>query len=355
MASSVVSFRSLKSLLDGAISEIADPRAPSNATSYRLRDALLGAFGCFFMQSESFLDYQRQLNSRHGKDNAQSLFGLEQIPSVEQIRNILDRIPSSSLSGVFEQVYAQLHACGYLSRFEALDGHLLVALDGTEYYSSQRIGCPCCSQRKARNGFVTYSHKAILPTIVSPHQAAVVSLAPVFITPQDAHAKQDSEPAAAKRWLKHSLKRLTYQPITLLGDDLYSRQPMCEAVLAEQADFIFTCLRESHPVLYDWIDFNASKGKVASFEWQPSQTHADEHWQIRYLTDVPLNGSETPLSVNWCELTIRRTTDERVLYRNSWVTSHRVDSHPQIVSNSKFQRPDTRVCLRRVCYGLGRL
>jgi len=63
MTSSVVSFRSLKSLLDGAISEIADPRAPSNATSYRLRDALLGAFGCFFMQSASFLDYQRQLNS----------------------------------------------------------------------------------------------------------------------------------------------------------------------------------------------------------------------------------------------------------------------------------------------------
>ncbi|MEL6136988.1 MAG: hypothetical protein AAFR42_06215 [Cyanobacteria bacterium J06628_6] len=87
MASLVVSFRSLKSLLNDAISKIADPRAPSNATSYSMRDTLLGAFGCFFMQSESFLDYQRQLNSRHGKDNAQNLFGLEQIPSVEQIRN----------------------------------------------------------------------------------------------------------------------------------------------------------------------------------------------------------------------------------------------------------------------------
>ncbi|MEM6352443.1 MAG: ISNCY family transposase [Cyanobacteria bacterium P01_D01_bin.14] len=331
MASSVVSFRSLKSFLDGAIREMADPRAPSNATSYSLHDALLGAFGCFFMQSASFLDYQRQLNSRHGKDNAQSLFGLEQIPSIEQIRNILDRIPSSSLSEVFAQVYGQLHECGYLRRFEVLGGHLLVALDGTEYSSSQSIGC-CCSTRKHHNGLVTYSHKAILPTVVSPHQAAVVSLAPVFITPQDGHAKQDSEPAAAKRWLKQSLKQLTHhQPTTLLGDDLYSRQPMCEAVLAEQADFIFTCLRESHPVLYDWIDFTASNGNVASFEWQPPEQRTDEVWRIRYLADVPLNDSETPLSINWCELTVRRTSDECVLYRNSWVTSHRFDSHPQVI------------------------
>lgn len=330
MHSSVVSFRSLKSELDEAISAIADPRQPSNATSYSLRDVVLGAFGCFFMQSASFLDYQRQLNSRHGKDNAQSLFGLGQIPSVEQIRNILDQILASHLSGVFEQVYGRLYECGYLKGFEVLDGHLLVALDGTEYYSSQTLSCPCCSQRKSRNGTVTYSHKAILPTLVSPHQSAVVSLAPVFITPQDGHTKQDSEPAAAKRWLKQSLKRIAHQPITLLGDDLYSRQPMCETVLAEQADFIFTCLSQSHPVLSDWIDFNTGNGKVSAFEWQPPQ-RTDEVWQIRYLSDVPLNGSETALSVNWCELTVRRSTDERVLYCNSWVTSHNFDSHQKVI------------------------
>ncbi len=48
------------------------------------------------MQNESFLEYQRQLNSRCGRDNAQSLFGLVNIPTIEQIKNILDRIAKAS-------------------------------------------------------------------------------------------------------------------------------------------------------------------------------------------------------------------------------------------------------------------
>lgn len=325
------SFNSLLLILSGVVEEIADPRQPSNASRYSLADAMLGAFGAFFMQSASFLEYQRQLHSRHGKDNAQSLFGVNKIPSIEQIRNILDRIPASALQRAFEQVYQALHRCGYLSQFEVLGGHLLVALDGTEYHSSQTIHCPCCSKRKASNGRVTYSHKAILPAIVSPGKHTVVSLAPVFITPQDGHDKQDSEQAAAKRWLNQSLNALAHPPVTVLGDDLYSRQPMSQAVLDQQADFIFTCLRESHPVLYDWIDFNASSGKVASLEWQPSANDSADVWQIRYLSDVPLNGSDADFTVNWCELTVVRSTDATVLYRNSWVTSHTFDSAQTVI------------------------
>lgn len=77
-----LSFDSLLGSLSSAIEEMGDPRQPSNATSYSVKDAVMGAFSAFFMQSESFLDYQRQLNSRSGRDNAQSLFGLAQIPSV---------------------------------------------------------------------------------------------------------------------------------------------------------------------------------------------------------------------------------------------------------------------------------
>ena len=330
MSISPLSLDSMLTRLDGTISSMADPRRPSNGTKYELRDAVLGAFGAFFMQSESFLDYQQQLNSRHGKDNAQSLFGLMQVPSIEQIRNILDPIPASSLSGVFESIYDQLYQCGYLRQFEVLDSHLLIALDGTEYHSSQTINCPCCSVRKSRNGQVTYSHKAILPAVVSPHQSAVVSLPPAFIEPQDGHHKQDCEQTAAKRWLKQYGKRLAHQPITLLGDDLYSRQPMCEAVLSEAADYIFVCLPESHRVLYDWIDFQAAQDQVPSLEWQPAHGKRDERWHIRYLSNVPLNSKGTDFTVNWCEVTVFDPNDDSIVYRNSWVTSHPLNSPEQV-------------------------
>jgi hypothetical protein len=73
-----------------AIAPIKDLRQPSNATKYGLSDAILGGFAVFFMQCESFLEHQRQMASRCGQDNAQTLFGLQQVPTVPQIRNILD-------------------------------------------------------------------------------------------------------------------------------------------------------------------------------------------------------------------------------------------------------------------------
>jgi len=87
----------LLGFLQSAIAQVKDPRQPSNATQYSLKDAFLGAFSVFFMQCESFLEHQRQMQSRHGRNNAQSLFGLEQIPTHPQIRNILDQTAAKSL------------------------------------------------------------------------------------------------------------------------------------------------------------------------------------------------------------------------------------------------------------------
>ena len=78
--------------LQQAIKEAKDPRKESNAKRYELKDIILGAFSVFYMQCESFLEHQRQMQSRKGKDNAQSIFGLEQIPTMLQIRNVLEPI-----------------------------------------------------------------------------------------------------------------------------------------------------------------------------------------------------------------------------------------------------------------------
>ena len=99
-----LSFSLLLGYLSAGLTGIVDPRRASNATCYSLKDIVLGTFSAFFMQSESFLEYQRQLNSRHGRDNAQTLFGLERIPTVEQMRNVLDGIAAERLFKVFEWI-----------------------------------------------------------------------------------------------------------------------------------------------------------------------------------------------------------------------------------------------------------
>ena len=88
----------------------------------------------FFTQSPSFLDYQRRMQRRPGQNNAQSLFGVHQIPSDNQIRNLLDPVPPETLFPVVAEISEGLYHGGYLQPFRSLFKTLLVAFDGTEVF-----------------------------------------------------------------------------------------------------------------------------------------------------------------------------------------------------------------------------
>lgn len=316
-----LSFIALIAYLNRAILQMKDPRQASNGRKYNLSDAVLAAFSLFFMQSASFLEHQRHMDSNHGKSNAQTLFGMIKIPTVPQIRNILDGISATAISSVFNWVYQDLKQEGHLKPFEYLNG-ILIALDGTQYFTSQKLNCKCCSSRTHKNGTLTYFHSAILPVIVAPEQSQVISLAPEFITPQDGHEKQDCEVAAVKRWLKAHAPEFKGQSVTLLGDDLYSHQPMCQDILAVEMDFIFTCLPTSHPVLDDWLQYLDGIGDVKTLEVKLWHQNSRQVYQYRYVNGVPLRDSQPSMLVNWCELLLTRESDGKVLYTNTFITSH---------------------------------
>jgi hypothetical protein len=316
-----LSFGALIAYLNRAIVDMKDPRLASNGTKYTLKDAVWGAFSVFFMQSESFLEHQRHMDSRQGKSNASTIFGMIKIPTVPQIRNILDGISAAVLAGVFNEVYQALRREGHLKPFEYLGG-LLVALDGTQYFDSHKLSCQCCSSRTHKNGTVTYFHSAILPVIVAPGESQVISLAPEFITPQDGQEKQDCEVAAAKRWLKTHAPEFQGQPITLLGDDLYSHQPMCEQVISSGMNFVFTCLETSHTALYDWLKYLDGIGEVKKLQVKQWNKNSREIYSYRYVNRIPLRDSQPAIDVNWCELIITRASDGKILYENAFITRH---------------------------------
>lgn len=329
-----LSFETLMAYLHRAIAQIQDPRQPSNATQYQLSDVISGAFSAFFMQCDSFLEHQRQMSSRCGQDNAQTLFGLIRVPSDAQIRNVMDPIPSAQFHGIFDWVYQALKRGGFLKPYESLGGHLLVTLDGTQYHSSNKVHCECCSSRIHKNGTVNYFHSAILPVIVAPGKAEVIALAPEFITPQDGSEKQDCELNAAKRWLAKSADCFEGQLLTLLGDDLYSRQPLCETILATGNNFIFTCLPESHEKLYDWLDYLEPIGEVKTLVIQQYSQKTKDLYHYRYVNQVPLRDTQPALLVNWCELILTRESDGKILYKNAFITQHILDEQtvPTVVA-----------------------
>jgi hypothetical protein len=313
------SFAVLLQFIENSITRFPDLRSGKN-TVYQIRDAVLSAFSVFFMQCPSFLAHQKAMGTRKGKNNAESVFGIHKIPTDTHIRNILDPISPRLLFPVFDKIFEFLVAEKVIAELVTNDNLLLIALDGTWFFSSEQIKCESCQTKNHRNGTTTYYHSAITPVIVKPEVNRVISLVPEFITVDDGTSKQDCENKAAKRWMEMIGTRYLSENYTvvLLGDDLYSRQPVCEHAITLGYSFIYVCKTSSHQYLYEWID-----------EFSPKELHEtyDRKWngkervtyRYRYCTAVPLKDGENAMKLNWMELAIL-DKDGTVKKRFSFVT-----------------------------------
>jgi hypothetical protein len=307
-----------------AFAALPDERRGGNNQRYTMADAGLSAFSVFFTQSPSFLDYQTRMRQASGRDNTQSLFGVHEIPSDNQIRNLLDPVPEETAYPLLADLGEDLYREGYLDGFRSVGDTLLLALDGTDFFSAEKLSCPCCLSATQKNGKVRYRHTAVTPVLVAPGKEQVIALAPEFVVKQDGSEKQDCELAAACRWLDSWSARYAAWRITLLGDDLYCHQPFCERALSAGFAFLFTCKPDSHNTLYEWVaDFerNGDLQVVTRMRQIGKRRFTDTY---RYAHQLPLRDADDALMVNWLELI---TTDSagKVIYRNAWATSHRID------------------------------
>jgi len=317
-------FDALKGILHHHLAHLPEHRKESPNTHYAIHDAALGAFGIFFTQSPSFLEYQRRLQQTKGCHNASTLFDVQQMPCDNQGRTLLDPLAPSHLDAVFLEVFERLEQHRMLTQFRVLGDQLCVALDGTTYFSSQAIHCQNCLRRQLSNGHTLYYHPAITPVMVCPGHAQGIALPPEYIMPQDGHDKQDCERAAGKRWLAKYAKQVAPHGVTLLGDDLYSTQPFCTLVLQQGFNFIFTWKPDSHPTLAERVAFWQASGGMAAYEGRRWNGRCTEVTMVRYLNDVFLRSGHAALAVNWFEITVGNAKTGEPLYHNSCITNHRL-------------------------------
>jgi hypothetical protein len=306
---------SLLGSLRGCLDRFPDKRLGMN-TTYGMADIGMAAFSVFFMQSPSFLAHQRQLEQGHGRSNCTSLFGISKIPSDNHIRDMLDPASPALLRPVFAEALDQLRRIdGGMDVFRRLGGHLLIALDGSEYHCSWKIHCPHCSTRVRGKGGTEYYHAVLAATLVAPGHDKVIPLEPEFIVPQDGAEKQDCETMAAKRWLAAHGQRYAALDAVYLGDDLFSRQPLCQAVLDAGGHFIFVCKPSSHPLVQEYL----TGTDLPTVEQTVKRGKQRFVHRYRWLHDVPLRDGRDALTVNWFEIEIVNARGETT-YRNSFVT-----------------------------------
>jgi hypothetical protein len=317
-------FDDLQAIFHQHIKHLPDHRKPSPNIRSTIPDAVLGALGIFFTQSPSFLEYQRRLQHPTGHNNAQTLFGVEKIPCDNQIRTLLDPIAPSHFDPVFVEVFERLAPHHLFDGCRVLGDQLFGAMDGTNYFSSQALSCQNCLRRQLSNGQTLYDHSAITPVVVCPGRAQVIAFPPEYIMPQDGHDKQDCEQMAGKRWLHKHANAVAPHHVTLLGDDLYSKQPFGALALEKGCNFILVCTPDSHPKLYERVAFWQANDGIAACESRHWNGRFTEVSLYRSLNDVLLLDGKDALSVNWFERTVINAKTGEQLYHNSFITNHRV-------------------------------
>jgi len=320
-----LTFRGMLNSLRHDLEGVPEHRTGRN-TQYTIVDAGLAAFSVFYMQSPSFLAHQRDMQRKKGQNNAQSLFGVERIPSDGQVRNLLDPVAPSPPRASFWEIYRSLDEGGCLDQYWGVAGTRLISLDGSQYFSSQEIHCANC-RVTVRDEKRYYSHLVMMAVVCAPEQEHVICLDPEFITPQDGHDKQDCEQQAIKRWVERNAGHVNPWSVTILTDDLHCHQPLCELLLKHEMHFILTCKPESHEALYEELALlERVTGAISTEVVRKWNGRCYERWVYRWADHLPLRGDAKALLVSWCELTISNEATGEMLYHNAWATDLTLDA-----------------------------
>ena len=157
-----------------------------------------------------------------------------------------------------------------------------------------------------------------------PGNTAVLPVMPEMVVSNgEGVGKQDCQLQAGKRRLEKRGEEYRWLKPTLLGDDLYARQPFCEQVLKAGYSFIFTCKDTSRGWLAD------TAANTGMEEWKRREWKGKNHlvYRRRWVNGVPLRYEERErdeLPVNYFEMSIWNEEKGKRTFFNSWVTNKRI-------------------------------
>jgi hypothetical protein len=278
-----------------------------------LADALLSAVALFALKDPSLLAFQERRNDQ----NLKQLFGIGRIPSDTQMREILDPLEPAHLRPAFRAVFRQLQRGKALEPFVFYQGCYLLALDGTEYFSSPKVHCEACQQRvDKKTGVVTYYHQMLGAAIVHPDHREVIPLCPEPIIKQDGSTKNDCERNAARRWLRQFRQEHPRLKVIIIEDGLSSNAPHIRELLDLKLHFILGVKPGDHALLFEQVIAAFDADRATTFAWTNEKGIRCE---IAFVNQLPLNESNPDLLVNFLQYSEYDDDGHRQKYF-TWVT-----------------------------------
>ena len=281
-----------------------------------LSDALMAAFAMFSLKSPSLLAFDRE----RAESNLHRVYGMKRVPCDTSMREILDPVEPECLRPLFRQVFRALQRGKALEEMVFVQGHYLLALDGTSYFSSNQLHCESCLETHHRNGTVTYHHQMLGAALIHPDKRAVIPLMPEPIVRPDGTDKNDCERTAAKRFIVKLRQDHPHLNLIVTEDSLSSNAPHIHVLQAHNLHYILGVKQGDHAALFEQVTAAEHAGRVTYYERDDSASGLRH--RFRFVSDVPLNASHATLRVNFLECW---EWDKGQVHHFSWVTNLRVN------------------------------
>ena len=292
------------------------PDSRTRSDDYLLADAIMAGFAMFSLKDRSLLAFQ----GRRKDENMKRLYRLAEVPSDTRMRELLDPLEPDSLRSMFPDVLRQLQRGKALEAFVFHEGYYLLSVDGTEYFSSQKISCPSCLCRKNKStGAVTFFHQMLAAVLVHPDRKEVIPLAPEPIIKQDGDNKNDCERNAGKRLLPRIRAEHPSLQVIVVEDGLASNAPHIRLLKELNFRFLLVAHPEDHEHLFEAVTkAHEEDERVTVVRWK-DERDPEVQYEIRFVHDLPLNKSNPDVRVNFLHY-VEYGPEGEVRRIMSWVT-----------------------------------
>jgi hypothetical protein len=232
--------------------------------SYSLMGALKSGFAIYSLKSPSLLAFNKL--SKAEDNNLKEVYGIEEIPSDNGLRKILDAVCPEDLRKGFKKLYDYLQKIKVLERFRYWGNYLIVSVDGVEHFKSSSVHCDKCMERKHRDGKTSYYHSMLSAVIVNPDEKEVFVLDNEPIVKQDGAVKNDCERNAAKRLFTNLNSLYSNELMCFTFDALYACAPIVEQLSGNKNwRYVIGIKEEGNKHLFKQFDERNKKGwKVVS-------------------------------------------------------------------------------------------
>jgi hypothetical protein len=313
-----LSFSAMRQSLSELFCRIDDHRQ-SGKVDFTLHDCLMSALAMMFFQDPSLLSFQRRMQERMQSNNLKTMFAINAIPSDAVLRKTIDRIDTQTIYPCFSILFQHLQRGKQLLPYQLESAHYLIALDGSQYFSSEKINCPSCLTYKGSRSKLRYSHQILQAVLLHPAMRQVIPLAPEPIVKADGDTKNDCERSAGKRLIGKIRAEHPKLKIMVTGDGLYSNQPFVDDLKAHGMSFVLVAKPTDHKVLFQWVEELEAMDGVEHMEFCDPKGRRHHY---RWVNQVPLNGTRDADQISFFEYWLK--VDQKVTYHNSWVTDQTV-------------------------------